>query len=341
MPALKAIPTNIITGFLGVGKSTAILQLLKQKPDNERWAVLVNEFGEVGIDGSLFYGTNKAEQGIYIREVPGGCMCCAAGLPMQVALNMLLARAKPHRLLIEPTGLGHPKEVLETLRTQHYRSVIKLLATLTLVDARKIKEQRYTGHNTFNQQLEIADVIVANKADQYLPTDFPTLLAYLESKQWLNKQSVYQVSMGQLQQEWLKLPSAYDGHSSHQHSLPSKAAENSFISDPELPPCGYLGFSNQSEGFHSQGWIFKPTLVFNRDKLYLTLTGVNTERVKGVFITDQGVIAYNKADNVLTEYEIDDAMDSRIECITMTKKLLNKLEEQLLACLNNESQCIA
>lgn len=90
MSALKAIPTNVITGFLGVGKSTAILNLLKQKPDNERWAVLVNEFGEVGIDGSLFTGQKTEEAGIFIREVPGGCMCCAAGLPMQIALNMLL-----------------------------------------------------------------------------------------------------------------------------------------------------------------------------------------------------------------------------------------------------------
>ncbi|HBC56865.1 MAG TPA: cobalamin biosynthesis protein CobW, partial [Gammaproteobacteria bacterium] len=81
MPALEAIPTNVITGFLGVGKSTAILNLLKNKPGNERWAVLVNEFGEVGIDGTLFSGKEAEKTGVFIREVSGGCMCCAAGLP--------------------------------------------------------------------------------------------------------------------------------------------------------------------------------------------------------------------------------------------------------------------
>ena len=101
---LSNIETNIITGFLGAGKSTAILNLLEQKPDNERWAVLVNEFGEVGIDGGMLAG--NSDSGVYIREVPGGCMCCAAGLPMQMAMNMLLARAKPTRLIIEPTGLS-------------------------------------------------------------------------------------------------------------------------------------------------------------------------------------------------------------------------------------------
>src|SRR5688500_14976207 len=110
-PPLQAIPTNIITGFLGVGKTTAILHLLKHKPQHERWAVLVNEFGEVGIDGSLLTGASAADGDIFIREVPGGCMCCAAGLPMQIALNRLLSKARPHRVLIEPTGLGHPAEI--------------------------------------------------------------------------------------------------------------------------------------------------------------------------------------------------------------------------------------
>ena len=102
---LCAIPTNIITGFLGAGKTSAILHLLRSKPADERWAVLVNEFGEIGVDGSLLEGRHSEEQQVYIREVPGGCMCCTSGLPMQIALNQLLTKSRPHRLLIEPTGL--------------------------------------------------------------------------------------------------------------------------------------------------------------------------------------------------------------------------------------------
>jgi G3E family GTPase len=345
----KPIPTNIITGFLGVGKTTAILHLLKQKPANERWAVLVNEFGEVGIDGSLFYGESNSDQGIYIREVPGGCMCCAAGLPMHIALNMLLAHAKPQRLIIEPTGLGHPKEVLDTLRAEHYKNILDLRATVTLVDARKVQIERYTSHDSFNQQLEIADVIVANKADQYQSSDFPELLTYLEKKQWKKTQSVHQAFMGEIQQEWLKSPSSYDRqhHSSHDHqhdsptshdhqhdSPTSDVAKPLFSRQPELPPCGFIGISNKGEGYHSQGWIFKPTFIFNREKLSTLLSGINAERVKAVFITDMGVIAYNKADNVLTEIEIDDALDSRIECIAMTSEAFNHLEKEFLYCVN-------
>ncbi len=66
----QRIPTNVITGFLGAGKTTVILHLLKQKPKDEVWGVLVNEFGEVGIDGAMLAGS-----GAVVREIPGGCMC--------------------------------------------------------------------------------------------------------------------------------------------------------------------------------------------------------------------------------------------------------------------------
>ena len=79
------IPTNIITGFLGTGKTTSILHLLRHNTGGEKWAVLVNEFGEVGIDGALLTPGAFA-----VKEVPGGCMCCAAGLPTQIALNKLI-----------------------------------------------------------------------------------------------------------------------------------------------------------------------------------------------------------------------------------------------------------
>ncbi|QQD17477.1 GTP-binding protein [Spongiibacter nanhainus] len=330
MAALKSIPTNVITGFLGVGKSTAILHLLKHKPEHERWAVLVNEFGEVGIDGSLFAGQQTEDAGIFIREVPGGCMCCTAGLPMQIALNMLLSRAKPHRLLIEPTGLGHPEEVLAVLASDYYREVLDLRATLTLVDARKIQDSRYTQHDTFNQQLAIADVIVANKSEQYGARDFPALLDFLEGRLSLDSKSVYQVSNGAVQNQWLQAPTAQSPHPLHQHQ---SEAPPPIINTGDIPEQGYLSIDNEGEGFHSRGWVFKPQWTFSADKLYNLLLGVEAERIKGVFITDQGIAAYNKADNVLSQTELDDCLDSRIECISTDTAALENLEQALLDCV--------
>ena len=120
---LRNIPTNLITGFLGVGKTSAILHLMTQKPASENWSVLVNEFGSVGIDGAIYEA-----KGIEVKEIPGGCTCCAAGVPLQVAVNRILKETRPQRLLIEPSGLGHPKRVLDTLRGKYFKEALSLKA---------------------------------------------------------------------------------------------------------------------------------------------------------------------------------------------------------------------
>ena len=79
---ISNVPTNIITGFLGSGKTTAILHLLKRKPADERWAVLVNEFGEIGVDGSLFEGQHSEDYGVFVYVL---CSELAnAGFPEQI-----------------------------------------------------------------------------------------------------------------------------------------------------------------------------------------------------------------------------------------------------------------
>ncbi len=152
--------TNLITGFLGSGKTTSILHLLAQKPADEKWAVLVNEFGEVGIDGALL-----ADSGALLKEIPGGCMCCVNGLPMQVGLNTLLRQGKPDRLLIEPTGLGHPKQILDILTAAVYEPWIDLRATLCILDPRQLLDERAVSNDNFRDQLAAADIIVAMSHD--------------------------------------------------------------------------------------------------------------------------------------------------------------------------------
>lgn len=154
------IPTHLVLGFLGAGKTTAILNLLKQKPEGERWAVLVNEFGEVGIDGAFL-----SNQGVAVKEVPGGCMCCISGLPMQIGLNSLISFARPDRLFIEPTGLGHPAQVIETLTGEFYKDVVSLSTSVCLVDPRRLEDKRVLASRQFHDQVAVADVLVASKAD--------------------------------------------------------------------------------------------------------------------------------------------------------------------------------
>jgi G3E family GTPase len=324
---ITSVPTNIITGFLGVGKTSAIMHLLQSKPDNERWAILVNEFGEIGVDGSLFAGLHGEEQQVFIREVPGGCMCCAAGLPMAIALNQLLARANPDRLLIEPTGLGHPVEMLATLMADHYREVLNVEKILTLVDARKLADSRYTGHDTFNQQIAIADVVVGNKTDLYQPQDRPALEAYAKEKAGPDVTLSF-TEQGRIDLALLHGATATTITTHHHHSTDTEAE------DPygaPIPESGYIKAENQGEGFHSIGWRFDPDKTFSYEKLYGFLSGLRAERMKAVFITDEGIFGYNLTSDALSEMELDECMESRIEIIA--GEVDTDWEVRLLACL--------
>ncbi|QBG47649.1 GTP-binding protein [Verrucomicrobia bacterium S94] len=325
---IHRVPTNIITGFLGTGKTSAILHLLKNKPPSEKWAVLVNEFGEIGIDGSLFEGQHSQEQGVFIREVPGGCMCCTAGLPMQIALNMLLTTARPDRLLIEPTGLGHPVEVLGVLSGEHYQESLAIQKIVTLVDARHLSDSRYTDHQTFNQQIAIADLIVGNKSDLYEEKDRRALERYAK------QHGAAHVKLLITEQGMLE-PSALEGrtrateaetHHHHHHEN-----RNPSISEIPIPEAGYLKAENEGEGFQSVGWRFTPHRVFDHSRLFSFFSGLDAERMKGVFITDKGIFGYNLTADGLTEIPIDECAESRVEIIA--PKIEPVWEEQLLNCI--------
>ncbi|MDO8825495.1 GTP-binding protein [Methylophaga sp.] len=322
----KAVPTNVITGFLGVGKTTAIQQLLKTKPAGERWAVLINEFGKVGIDSQLLQTDGHAEGEVTIREVPGGCMCCAAGLPMKVALNQLIGKAKPDRLLIEPSGLGHPDEVIAVLTGKFYQSVIDLRATLTLVDARHIRDAKYREHETFQQQLQIADLLVANKADMYDQTAVDDLTRYL-GELHLQELPVQVTQKAYIEPEWLK-PSAKFNHAVWQEQ---PAILNLNTDEQPIPECGYLAAEQRLTGWYSYGWRFKTEFCFDYRALLEWLKQFQQIRLKAVMLTSEGFVTINQADDDLTiERHHSKFNESRIELITDMPLDAKKMQNQLL-----------
>jgi len=344
----KKIAINIIMGFLGVGKTTAILDLLKQKPADEKWAVLVNEFGEVGIDGAIL----SAESGMTISEVPGGCLCCVSGIPFQVALSNLIAQQNPDRILIEPTGLGHPKNLIRSLTTKEYQQHAELKASICLLDPRQLKNPKYLQHETFNDQCYLADVLIANKTD--LATEIDESNFYQFAQNMIpTKQHLGWVKNGQLDLAWLDLERdenrrAKGSHHSHAHAhshanksstASGESAQDTSIQDESMVPVSlalgqpYQAFENEGMGYYSLGWLLAEDQIFNHQALSQWLMILEVERVKGLLITDKGTRVMNLRDQVFSEMPTRSLAQSRIEIIH--NKSLDKasLEQGLLACL--------
>ncbi|OOR91671.1 hypothetical protein B0181_02690 [Moraxella caviae] len=166
MSIISKTPTTLITGFLGAGKTTLINALLAHKPTHERWAILVNEFGKIGIDGGLI---GQADD-VAIKEVSGGCICCTSQLPLQIALVRLLGDHRPNRLLIEPTGLSHPEELINQLSHTHWQTSLALMSVLCVVSAKQWQDEKYRTHDGYQAHVKFANAIIISQA-QNLPAD--------------------------------------------------------------------------------------------------------------------------------------------------------------------------
>ena len=329
-----AIPTNLITGFLGVGKTTAVIDLLKRKPRGSRWAVLVNEYGDVSIDGALIEG--DAPDGVAVREVGGGCVCCASAPHLPVALHFLLLDAKPERLIIETTGLGHPARLLDTLR-HNYHDRLELRATLGLVDPADFAKPEMRTNPVFADQIQMSDVLVMNKLD-LAP---PELVA--EFQAWANglfppKLLVAGTTHGRLDPVWLDLTASderlplYPEAHGHDHDHPASrgltppmdALLEPQIGDPiPFPPgADAPGSPERPRRFASPasvrpaccGWVFEPTVVFDEDKL-LALLGqlAGVTRLKGVFRLPDEWVAVNRTPTGTSVSPTAYRRDSRVE----------------------------
>ncbi|CAN5521508.1 GTP-binding protein [soil metagenome] len=320
---MPRIPTNVITGFLGVGKTTAILDLLASNP-HERWAVLVNEYGEVSIDQAILAGGNSGEN-VTVREVAGGCVCCATAPYLPVALHLLLTEAKPTRLIIETTGLGHPGRLLDTLRA-NYQDRLDVRATLTLVAPDDVTNEFVHTNPIFREQVDIADVIVLNKLDAAKPGD---LEAY---QRWANdlfppKLLIAATAQGRLNPVWLDLGGTRTISLSQDHPT----VESGPILELIAPKPGHPQ-RHESPGV-ACGWRFHADDIFDEGKLLAYLGNLpGTTRLKGVFRVEDDRIVINRSGGHVTVTPTHYRHDSRVEIFSDSLNW-NEVEAGLRQCI--------
>ena len=151
---------DIISGFLGAGKTTLIKKLLKDAFQGEQVVLIENEFGEIGIDGGFL-----KEAGIEIREMNSGCICCSLVGDFGASLKEVISKYHPDRILIEPSGVGKLSDVIKAVQGVEEETGLVLNSYTTVVDAKKCKMYMRNFGEFFNNQVEYAGAIIMSRTD--------------------------------------------------------------------------------------------------------------------------------------------------------------------------------
>ncbi len=152
------IKIDIISGFLGAGKTTFIKKMLDEVYQGEKIALIENEFGEVGIDGGFL-----KDSGVNITEMNSGCICCSLVGDFGKNLNEVITQYHPDRILIEPSGVGKLSDVMKSVIDLEKEQDVMLNALVTVVNAKKASKQMKAFGEFFNNQIEFATTIVLSR----------------------------------------------------------------------------------------------------------------------------------------------------------------------------------
>jgi G3E family GTPase len=163
------IPVVVVTGYLGSGKTTLLKNILKGT--KKKVAVLMNEFGEIGIDTKIIKGKN-----VDIKEMLGGCVCCSLTGELEAAIGEVLEKTKPDMIVTETTGVAEPDAIVTNIRNMRG---VKLDSVVTVVDADAFVKFPSLGH-TGRLQIEGADVILLNKMDLVKAGDIDGIVRALQ-----------------------------------------------------------------------------------------------------------------------------------------------------------------
>jgi G3E family GTPase len=317
---LSQIPTHLISGSLGAGKTSLIRALLAQRPSNERWAILINEFGQIGLDAALL---STDDAGVSLTEVAGGCLCCVNGVPFQVGLGRLLRQAKPDRLFIEPSGLGHPAELLDQLAGPPWRDVLALQPSVAVIDGPALlRGEKLPVSQT--QSLQRCGLLVINKSEDLGQAERWAVQALLPAI------PICWTQQGQLPITELPGIGQRAGNAVTMPALPSSITTlGSVWLDPRQPLCQSQG---NAEGW-SIGWRWHPSQRFDLERVTAWLESLDWRRAKLVIQGAQGWQSLNALGGQSLVFRPSEwRKDSRLELIFAEPQNEKRLNDAMIAC---------
>ena len=309
---MKPVPAMVITGPLGSGKTTVISRLLAGKPAAENWVVLLNEFSDAGIDALTV--ASQARGAFDVRLVPGGCLCCLGEQDFRRNLNELLDTVHPDRIVVEPSGIGHPAGIVEELLAHQSRGRLSLEVVVALLDPASLDACADGRGELARAAAEIADSLVLSKADT-ASADQRLRFAELAAELFPAKSWVGESVAGRLP------PAALESGGRPRSSAPARPAihEAARHAAPHGRPGEPTAARREFEqlGYHGARWVFPRGVEFSRDALVAALAAArDAARLKIVArVSEDGWLLAQSAGGVVTEAVSGWRRDSRIELV--------------------------
>ena len=335
----QKVLTNLITGFFGAGKTTFLQSLLDKQEPQESWAVLLNDEGDLVVDSSIL--KPKAD-GLIIEEVPGGCICCSAGISISLAIEELIARAKPKRLFIELSGFGHPSSVLVDLFSQKLSAIVHLSSVFCLVDLRYVLEEKIQSSQVFFEQVEVADVIVGSRADM---ASIHQLTAFNKWASGLSrKPNILKMGLETIDPNLLKLntkntlsdvKNIFEKYSQSRISsgnLKTPPLVNSFVKDNQKNQSHYYSVSFPLNTLFDKNHLDN---LFSLIKPPMIIGEARVDRIKGIFQTNAGWLLINGTIKETNISKINPQKYSLLEAVSLDNlpKSWGTLERKLQNCI--------
>lgn len=307
---------DIISGFLGAGKTTFIKKMIDEAFTGEKIVLIENEFGEVGIDGGFL-----KDAGIQITEMNSGCICCSLVGDFGKNLNEVITKYHPDRILIEPSGVGKLSDVMKSVIDIEKEQDVKLNALVTVVNALKASKQMKAFGEFFNNQIEYATTVILSRSQNATPEQLEFCVnkiqelnpkAAIITTDWakLSGEQILKVMEGQDNLEMKALAEAHHAkeeaehehehhhhdHEDHEHHHHDHEDHDHDHEHDENCTCGCHDHDHHHHGHHHADDVFsswgKETVKkFNKEELKVKLAALDAADTYGVVLRAKGMVA--------------------------------------------------
>ena len=308
---LSMTKVNIISGFLGAGKTTFIKQLIDQVFAGEKLVLIENEFGEIGIDGGFL-----KDAGIEITEMNSGCICCTLVGDFSRALQKVLAEYEPDRVIIEPSGVGKLSDIVKAIEDVKEEADIEIDGRITVVDGKKAKLYLKNFGEFFKDQVEHASTIVVSRTQMMTDEKIEECVRMLReenqeaaiiSTPWeqLGKEAIQHALEHGAEIEGL-LEEAHGHHHHHEHSDECCGHEHHHHDHDGC--CGHDHHHHHADEVFTS-WGKETAHKYTEEELDYLLKALSGTEAYGTVLRSKGIIAmsdgtWKQFDLVPEEYEV-------------------------------------